>query len=419
MSCTYTHQGQTFTAWEFVDYLAGLPMSDLMKYLPEKARAQVAMASAAGRKQTETPEFKKWFGDSKIVNSDGKPLVVYHGTKASFNEFDSLKVGTASDQGWYGSGFYFTPDPEVASDVYAKRVGDGTDGANVMPVYLSIKNPYDWRSENSIGLFQNNAGASLEKRAELEERGFDGVVVYDDYLQLKDGEMLTDEQWSLLPETTKFLGRERASRSLSSKEWGYEIIANSYGKEFADSLPKSRRVLLEVVAFKPTQIKSATGNNGQFDGSNPDIRASIDFKISDFAGKVTETASDVFSKETPSTIKSWIKSQLTQRRPFMLGFLTLDQIADIYGKTMESVKRFSTEVQKMDTEKQKISDSADKVVERWRQLDSKEADRLADIMHEAHKTPRTVATLFDFAAIGVEDAITKIYTGGCKDPLGV
>ena len=46
MACTYTHKGQTFTAWEFVDYLAGLPMSDLMKYLPEKARAQVAMAAA-------------------------------------------------------------------------------------------------------------------------------------------------------------------------------------------------------------------------------------------------------------------------------------------------------------------------------------------------------------------------------------
>ena len=45
MACTYTHQGQTFTAWEFVDYLAAMPVEELMKYLPEKARAQLVMAS--------------------------------------------------------------------------------------------------------------------------------------------------------------------------------------------------------------------------------------------------------------------------------------------------------------------------------------------------------------------------------------
>ena len=32
--------------------------------------------------------------------------------------------------------------------------------------------------------------------------------------------------------------------------------------------------LPQIVAFKPTQIKSATGNNGQFDPANPDIRYS-------------------------------------------------------------------------------------------------------------------------------------------------
>src|SRR5690606_8525210 len=35
--------------------------------------------SAREQAQTDTPAFKEWFGDSKIVK-DGKPLVVYHGT---------------------------------------------------------------------------------------------------------------------------------------------------------------------------------------------------------------------------------------------------------------------------------------------------------------------------------------------------
>lgn len=32
--------------------------------------------------QTETEAFKRWFGDSKVADEDGKSLKVYHGTGA-------------------------------------------------------------------------------------------------------------------------------------------------------------------------------------------------------------------------------------------------------------------------------------------------------------------------------------------------
>ena len=281
------------------------PTNGLSEVMPNEPSASagsdaIRYNAAPGKiNQTDTAAFRKWFGDSKVVEWDGEPQIVYHGSHSKFTAFDLNKAGSYSNAETDIKGIYFSPTIEGAE----------AWGGNVIPVYLSMKNPF---------FAYGRINAHTEEKAK--EGGFDGVI-------------------------------------------------GAGGTEY--------------VVFDPAQIKSAIGNNGRFDGSNPDIRASIDFKISDFAGKVTETASDVFNKETPSTIKSWIKSQLTQRRPFMLGFLTLDQIADIYGKTMESVKRFSTEVQKMDTEKQKISDSADKVVERWRQLDSKEADKLADIMHEA------------------------------------
>jgi len=43
---------------------------------------------ASIRYQTETPAFKRWFGDSKVVDENGKPLVVYHGTNRDFDAFD-------------------------------------------------------------------------------------------------------------------------------------------------------------------------------------------------------------------------------------------------------------------------------------------------------------------------------------------
>ncbi len=78
----------------------------------------------------ETPEFKTWFGDSKVVDEEGKPLVVYHGTNNKFDAFDRRKNRTAAD-------FYFTPYKEDASK-YGEPV----------PVYLKSENMIDIRPEN-------------------------------------------------------------------------------------------------------------------------------------------------------------------------------------------------------------------------------------------------------------------------------
>ena len=43
--------------------------------------------------QTETRQFQRWFGKSKVVDRDGEPLVVYHATDAEFTVFDRDKLG--------------------------------------------------------------------------------------------------------------------------------------------------------------------------------------------------------------------------------------------------------------------------------------------------------------------------------------
>ena len=63
--------------------------------------------------------FWKWFGNSKVVDKNGDPLVVYHGSQSEFSEFDGDS--------------YFTDD-YMNADGYA-------GGEYVYEVYLSIKNP--------------------------------------------------------------------------------------------------------------------------------------------------------------------------------------------------------------------------------------------------------------------------------------
>lgn len=91
---------------------------------------------------TNTPAFKKWFGGSKVVEENGKPLVVYHGTNANFQEFDFGKLGRSSVGGTGTDfGFFFGAD-ETHSQYWAKNAVNNYGGdETVMPVYLRIEKP--------------------------------------------------------------------------------------------------------------------------------------------------------------------------------------------------------------------------------------------------------------------------------------
>jgi hypothetical protein len=160
---------------------------------------------------TETPEFKKWFGDSKVVNADGKPLVVYHGTTADFDVFDLSWTEVSPRGNTAGAGFFFG---ESALEAEGYTWGARGPEGSIMPVYLSIKSPY-----------------------------VIGENKYDDPV------------WNRMVQSKSEAKRVRE-----------ELVAQGY-----DGI---RTALGEWVAFRPEQIKSATGNSGAFDPTNPDIRFS-------------------------------------------------------------------------------------------------------------------------------------------------
>lgn len=114
---------------------------------------------------TQNSAFTRWFGDSKVVDDQGNPLVVYHGTPNDFTAFDAGRRGETTDLGFYGPGFYFANDPAVAGNYAKKR-----DSGQVMPVYLSMKNPY----------VTNEDVISEQERAELEANGHDGIISHFD-----------------------------------------------------------------------------------------------------------------------------------------------------------------------------------------------------------------------------------------------
>ena len=180
--------------------------------------------------QVNTPEFKRWFGNSKVVDATGKPLVVYHGTGRDFTNFDTQAPSRGdagggsenTDTGWFGKGFYFTPSTSAAS--YWASMKSNDTQQNVMPVYLALRNPL------VLDIAEYDSGARSLGKA-LARMGF-------------------------------FENSPTAQTAFLQKE-GYEgVITRRDGR------------VDELVAFDPTQIKSATGNTGAFDPANPDIRYS-------------------------------------------------------------------------------------------------------------------------------------------------
>jgi len=118
--------------------------------------------------------FKKWFGDSKIVSAHGAPLVVYHGTSESFDEFDpdAQAFGNAAvDNGLQ----FFTRNPREASG-YATR--DGLLGANVRPAYLKIANPLVVDVKGSAAVYWDANGD--RERDRMDSGGHDGIILRGD-----------------------------------------------------------------------------------------------------------------------------------------------------------------------------------------------------------------------------------------------
>lgn len=233
----------------------------------------------ARRVAPDTPEFRRWFGDSKVVDENGEPLVVYHGTGADFTSFDMNAAYSGEGASQTGSGFYFTTSQESASRYAGLASSKGMSG-RVVPVYLSIKNPLhiDFMTGEVSGAditlsakqvreiilsapgIRSTEDSPLLNFGDIAYEGFNKVLGYAIGMYAGGN--------NLAALRNDFFGNDHNAwlRALS--------IATGHDGAFAVTQDGDTH----WVAWKPTQIKSATGNRGTFDPDNPDIRFSRDIE---------------------------------------------------------------------------------------------------------------------------------------------
>jgi hypothetical protein len=140
-----------------VDSFFDLPFSKLrLKEFRESNAADGVPQNSLGEPVVQDANhlaaFTAWFKQSKVVDDQGRPLVLYHGTTAANvilrDGFDPARMGSGNDQ--YGAGFYFTNDKSIAHGYKEpgtdrrtgeRRKPDAGHEAGVLEVYLSLQNP--------------------------------------------------------------------------------------------------------------------------------------------------------------------------------------------------------------------------------------------------------------------------------------
>jgi ADP-Ribosyltransferase in polyvalent proteins len=287
--------------------------------------------------------FVRWFGDSKVTDNGktmaqgGKPLVVYHGTDNEFYTFDTNKIGQKGRA--LGSGFYLTNEKNVAAGY----------GGNVLSLYLKSENPNFNRGKKTITKQQVVKIIDGVEKIEPDFLSNYGDIDYEGRRSvlnsaLEDLYDSAETDADIISALINVGGVDRDSL--------FNIILDRTGKDgliapaeiASASSTKNGKI---YVAYNSGQLKSATGNTGDFNPANPDIRFS---KITDaanaklrsaktLAGRAAATVVDIKTPEGKELFKQGFganfrgASNLARRAS--IGLFGLREIANYYESSFK------------------------------------------------------------------------------------
>lgn len=257
------------------DYLAAVERGDM-----ETAKRMVLEAAKLAMPNT------------KVVDENGNPRVVYHGTNAKFTTF----VRTTGKRWIFGApfevtseGFFFAPNKEEAEQ-YGKKY--------IIPVFLNITNPLDTTDDYGVERYQEVTGekfypemGGIDRLWEMmdeagiadvvKKAGYDGVIFAEslneygevkemswaalDSSQIKSADPVTyDDNGNIIPLSERFNPEKSDIRYRFVGEQGaMRIDAATKSTWMLDGLAQARRM---EGKFNAKEIKRATGWERGTDG---------------------------------------------------------------------------------------------------------------------------------------------------------
>ena len=268
---------------------------------------------------TDTPEFKNWFKDSKVVDKNGDPLIVYHGTQAGiFTEFSQQYNDNKRP------GFFFTNDEEVARSYSGTRrmIGDEYNFRNIYEVDKFLEG-------TDFDAYEEDGKYILEK---IEFRGpvyeYDTLeainkaipelveqpINYEVFLNIQNPYIIDTNEttWDDIDGKTT---NDWVSEVASTNEYDGIIFRNLHDSSTEWQAQESSDV---YVVFNPTQIKSIY-NNGMFSEYDPNINYQLKESINNVDHYELKYGSSIYN----NFIKDGIETNVVYKSEEQNGLSTL------------------------------------------------------------------------------------------------
>jgi hypothetical protein len=254
--------------------------------LPEWAWKQnIAPAQKYSLRTANTPEFKQWFGQSQIVDEQGRPRVMYHGTARDITEFKPKQAGA----------IFVTEDPRFAEDF------------SYMSEMWMIDHADQFLSEQEIkkavaaGVMKMAQGVPKQKQIQMLTQILQFPI--DSVVRDPDATEIRNEIAKRLPSKPNILpvyvraenpfdfenqGHLEAIRSMPGVPVHYQRIRR--GEWSAIEEPDVQEAIQKagfdgfyiteggrknLAVYDPNQLKSVTGNIGTYSKESKDIRYSL------------------------------------------------------------------------------------------------------------------------------------------------
>ena len=236
----------------------------------------------------DSPSFKRWFGNSKVLTEEGKPLKVYHGGFGKINVFSENFAGDTTADNEYGA-FYFSNQKEVAEDS-AELEELANDNLNVVEGYVKMENPYvldanyknlreveqDFNIQDFIGFMKgqtpNGIPDFIYDEVKYDE---DDIEAYREEIEERARENNDLEESDTIEE---YMFNEAASEILE-ENYVEQVFPEYDGliiKNVIDDIGPDSNMYQDVyIAIESNQIKSSD-NSGQFSEFNDDIFYSLE-----------------------------------------------------------------------------------------------------------------------------------------------
>lgn len=244
------------------EVMHSVDVNEDMKRSVMQGQPLFSLSAEQQEKQIHSENFKRWFGDwendpenaSKVVDENGKPLVVYHQTNAKrwINREtgeDWEKLDWRKKMEWENKSQEEWEDAWEEQDFYTFDDRYARQSIEMPAIFFSPENdPHHEYGNRTIAVYLNMRNPAINP--DIPNRGVTDTAGRDAMEALKaqgyDGFIRTDEDGNIL----------------------------EYG------------------VFDSNQVKSATENNGEFDPGNPDIR----FSVSEESQKIFDTAKRKFGE---------------------------------------------------------------------------------------------------------------------------